>query len=78
MKVHAESSDEGEGDDEGSEEETEEEEEEDDAGELATFEGNTDEVKLVLVVRTDLGMGKGKSYPFFLISEESYADGAIV
>ncbi|KAL1983425.1 hypothetical protein VTN96DRAFT_10331 [Rasamsonia emersonii] len=40
--------------------ESEEEDEEDDAGELATFEGNTDEVKLVLVVRTDLGMSKGK------------------
>ncbi|KAM5445037.1 putative peptidyl-tRNA hydrolase [Microsporum ferrugineum] len=39
----------------------EEDEDEDEAeGELATFEGNTDEVKLVLVVRTDLGMGKGK------------------
>lgn len=38
----------------------EEDEDEDEAeGELATFEGNTDEVKLVLVVRTDLGMGKG-------------------
>ncbi|KAK2828977.1 hypothetical protein FQN49_007215 [Arthroderma sp. PD_2] len=48
-------------DEEDDEEEDEEDEEEDDAGaELATFEGNTDEVKLVLVVRTDLGMGKGK------------------
>ncbi|EEP80304.1 potential peptidyl-tRNA hydrolase [Uncinocarpus reesii 1704] len=36
------------------------EESEDEGGELATFEGNTEEVKLVLVVRTDLGMGKGK------------------
>lgn len=36
-----------------------EEEEEEDTAELATFEGNHDEVKLVLVVRTDLGMGKG-------------------
>lgn len=42
--------------------ESEEEDEEDDAGELATFEGNTDEVKLVLVVRTDLGMTKGAYY----------------
>lgn len=40
-------------------EEDEEDEEEDDTAELATFEGNHDEVKLVLVVRTDLGMGKG-------------------
>ncbi|KAH8697714.1 SART-1 family-domain-containing protein [Talaromyces proteolyticus] len=38
----------------------EDDEDEYDAGELATFEGNRDEVKLVLVVRTDLGMGKGK------------------
>ncbi|KAL1958156.1 hypothetical protein VTO42DRAFT_5011 [Malbranchea cinnamomea] len=37
-----------------------EEEQEGDGGDLATFEGNTDDVKLVLVVRTDLGMGKGK------------------
>ncbi|QKX55648.1 uncharacterized protein TRUGW13939_02745 [Talaromyces rugulosus] len=42
------------------EEEDDDEEEEDDTAELATFEGNHDEVKLVLVVRTDLGMGKGK------------------
>ncbi|DAA74473.1 TPA_exp: putative Mitochondrial peptidyl-tRNA hydrolase Pth2 [Trichophyton benhamiae CBS 112371] len=48
------------GDDEEEEEEEEEEDEDDIEGELATFEGNTDEVKLVLVVRTDLGMGKGK------------------
>jgi hypothetical protein len=34
-------------------------EEENQEGVLATFEGNTEEVKLVLVVRTDLGMGKG-------------------
>lgn len=38
--------------------------EEDDGAELATFEGNHDEVKLVLVVRTDLGMGKGNSNIF--------------
>ncbi|KAI4188082.1 MAG: hypothetical protein L6R41_002384 [Letrouitia leprolyta] len=29
-------------------------------GDLNTFEGNKEECKLVLVVRTDLGMGKGK------------------
>jgi hypothetical protein len=46
------------------EEEEEDDEEEDDTAELATFEGNHDEVKLVLVVRTDLGMGKG----FFFLS----------
>ena len=28
-------------------------------GELKAFEGNREECKLVLVVRTDLGMGKG-------------------
>ena len=28
-------------------------------GELKAFEGNKEECKLVLVVRTDLGMGKG-------------------
>ncbi|KAK4548005.1 hypothetical protein LTR36_010725 [Oleoguttula mirabilis] len=31
-----------------------------DLGELKTFPGNSEECKLVLVVRTDLGMGKGK------------------
>lgn len=31
----------------------------DDLGELKTFPGNTEECKLVLVVRTDLGMTKG-------------------
>lgn len=43
-------------------EEEDSEEEEGDGAELATFEGNHDEVKLVLVVRTDLGMGKGKRF----------------
>lgn len=39
----------------------EEDEDEDlqDLGELQTFPGNQEECKLVLVVRTDLGMGKG-------------------
>lgn len=46
VKVHADSSDE-----EGSEEEL--------VGDLSDFSDNTEEVKLVLVVRTDLGMGKG-------------------
>lgn len=31
-----------------------------DLGELKTFPGNQEECKLVLVVRTDLGMGKGR------------------
>ncbi|WEW60855.1 aminoacyl-tRNA hydrolase [Emydomyces testavorans] len=47
-------------DKEDEEEEEEEVESGDEGGELAAFEGNTEEVKLVLVVRTDLGMGKGK------------------
>lgn len=54
VKVHRGSSDE--------EDETEEEEsdeEEGDGSELASFENNNEEVKLVLVVRTDLGMTKG-------------------
>lgn len=33
---------------------------EDDGAEIGHFEGNNDEVKLMLVVRTDLGMTKGK------------------
>ena len=37
-----------------------------DSGELKTFPGNSEECKLVLVVRTDLGMGKGKYGPSFL------------
>ncbi|KAH1458722.1 hypothetical protein KXX13_008557 [Aspergillus fumigatus] len=35
-------------------------EEEGDGGELANFDASNEEVKLVLVVRTDLGMTKGK------------------
>ena len=35
--------------------------------ELKSFEDTTDEVKLVLVVRTDLNMGKGKSCKFGII-----------
>ncbi|QIW97204.1 hypothetical protein AMS68_002722 [Peltaster fructicola] len=44
------------------EEEEEDDEDEDvqDLGELKTFTGSNEECKLVLVVRTDLGMGKGK------------------
>ncbi|OJD17398.1 peptidyl-tRNA hydrolase [Emergomyces pasteurianus Ep9510] len=57
VKVHAESGSEDEYDDE---EEEDSESEGEGGGELAAFEGNTEEVKLVLVVRTDLGMGKGK------------------
>jgi peptidyl-tRNA hydrolase, PTH2 family len=32
-------------------------------GELSAFEGNDEECKLMLVVRTDLGMGKGQHSP---------------
>lgn len=44
--------------------------EEDEKLDLATFENNRDEVKLVLVVRTDLGMTKGLFfiYTFFLFA----------
>ncbi|KAL2821896.1 peptidyl-tRNA hydrolase PTH2-domain-containing protein [Aspergillus granulosus] len=57
VKVHRGSSDEEDDDDD---EEEDYSDEEGDGGELANFEGNTEEVKLVLVVRTDLGMTKGK------------------
>ncbi|KAF9890165.1 hypothetical protein FE257_006326 [Aspergillus nanangensis] len=56
VKVHRDSSDE----EDDSEEEELDSEEEGDGGELANFENNDEEVKLVLVVRTDLGMTKGK------------------
>ena len=62
VKVHKDSSDE-EGDSE-SEEESDGEEE-GSGEELASFKDNTDEVKLVLVVRTDLGMTKGTSTTIF-------------
>lgn len=55
VKVYRDSSDE----EEETDEEEEEEEESDVDGELASFDDNTEEVKLVLVVRTDLGMTKG-------------------
>lgn len=53
VKVHADSSD------EADDEEEEEAADEGDGAELSDFKGSTEEVKLVLVVRTDLGMGKG-------------------
>ncbi|RMJ25631.1 hypothetical protein PHISP_03503 [Aspergillus sp. HF37] len=57
VQVHRDSSDE----DEDEEDEADsEDEDEGDGGELASFKDNVDEVKLVLVVRTDLGMTKGK------------------
>ena len=58
VKVHRGSSDEEASDEES---DSEEEEEEGDGSELAAFKDNKDEVKLVLVVRTDLGMTKGIS-----------------
>ncbi|KAE8352350.1 PTH2-domain-containing protein [Aspergillus coremiiformis] len=54
VKVHRDSSD------EEAEEEESDSEDEGDGSELATFDKNREEVKLVLVVRTDLGMTKGK------------------
>jgi PTH2 family peptidyl-tRNA hydrolase len=57
VKVHSHSSDEE--DEEDSEEEETDEEDEGNGEELASFKDNTEEVKLVLVVRMDLGMTKG-------------------
>lgn len=53
VKVHAESSD------EQADDEEEDDEEEGDGKELSDFRDSKEEVKMVLVVRTDLGMGKG-------------------
>lgn len=58
VKVHADSSDD-QADDE--DEADEDEDEEGDGKELKHFPESNEEVKLVLAVRTDLGMGKGKS-----------------
>ena len=41
------------------------------SGKLASFEGNKEECKLVLVVRTDLGMGKGRTFPNVLRSGQA-------
>ncbi|KAJ5129361.1 Peptidyl-tRNA hydrolase PTH2 [Penicillium bovifimosum] len=57
VKVHTHSSDEE--DEEDSEEESDEEDE-GNGEELSSFKDNDEEVKLVLVVRMDLGMTKGK------------------
>ncbi|KAL9032209.1 MAG: hypothetical protein Q9214_008070 [Letrouitia sp. 1 TL-2023] len=40
--------------------ESEEENNEAEGGDFSTFKGNNEECKLVLVIRSDLGMGKGK------------------
>jgi peptidyl-tRNA hydrolase, PTH2 family len=58
VTVHADSSDE----EAGAENDEEDEEAEGSGKELKSFEDTTDEVKLVLVVRTDLNMGKGKPH----------------
>ena len=59
VKVHRDSSDEEE------EEEESDSEDEGDGSDLANFDKSAEEVKLVLVVRTDLGMTKGRSFPLF-------------
>ena len=59
VKVHADSSD----DQADDEEEGDEEEEDGDGKELKDFKDSNEEVKLVLGVRTDLGMGKGEDLP---------------
>ena len=56
VKVHADSSD----DQADDEEEAQDEEDDGDGKELNDFKDSSEEVKLVLAVRTDLGMGKGK------------------
>ena len=53
VKVHADSSD------EQADDEDEDDEDEGGGKELNAFKNSTEEVKLVLAVRTDLGMGKG-------------------
>jgi peptidyl-tRNA hydrolase, PTH2 family len=56
VTVHADSSDE----EAGAESDEDDDGTEGDGKELKSFEDTADEVKLVLVVRTDLNMGKGK------------------
>ncbi|ETI20255.1 peptidyl-tRNA hydrolase [Cladophialophora carrionii CBS 160.54] len=56
VKVHADSSD----DQADDEDEADEEDEDGDGKELKDFKDSNEDVKLVLAVRTDLGMGKGK------------------
>ncbi|KIW62386.1 peptidyl-tRNA hydrolase [Phialophora macrospora] len=58
VKVHADSSDD-QADDE-DEADEEDEDEDGDGKELKDFKDSNEDVKLVLAVRTDLGMGKGK------------------
>ncbi|OCT48138.1 putative peptidyl-tRNA hydrolase 2 [Cladophialophora carrionii] len=56
VKVHADSSD----DQADDEDEADEEDEDGDGKELKDFKDSNEDVKLVLAVRTDLGMGKGE------------------
>ena len=65
VTVHADSSDE----EAGGESDGDDEDMDGNGKELKSFEDTTDEVKLVLVVRTDLNMGKGKSCKFQIIIE---------
>ena len=60
VKVHRGSSDEEE--EGGGESEEEESDDEEDIGELKDFSDTKEEVKLVLVIRTDLGMTKGERH----------------
>ena len=48
--------------DDDDDDDSEEEDEKEQGSELSTFPENKEECKLVLVVRTDLGMGKGISF----------------
>lgn len=63
VKVHADSSD----DQADDEDEADEDEDDENGQEMKDFKDSTEDVKLVLAVRTDLGMGKGK--------EQSYSRG---
>ena len=63
VKVYADSSDE-----QGADSSSDDEEEEGEQGELKNFDETNEECKLVLVVRTDLGMTKGSSFAFHLLS----------
>lgn len=65
VTVHADSSDE----EANGESDRDDEDMDGNGKELKGFEDTTDEVKLVLVVRTDLNMGKGKSCKFQIIIE---------
>lgn len=58
VKVHADSSD----DQADDEDEADEDEDDENGQELKDFKDSKEEVKLVLAVRTDLGMGKGKNH----------------